>query len=96
MTNPQILHVEVVYARSDVQQLAAIELGVGATAHDALRLSGLLQQFPEIELTTCKLGIFGRTIGLQHVLRDGDRVEIYRELPTDPKQARRERAWRQR
>lgn len=96
MANPQILHVEVVYARSDVQQLAVLELGIGATAHDALRLSGLLQWFPEITLKTYKLGIFGRTIGLQQVLRDGDRVEIYRELPTDPKQARRERARRQR
>lgn len=95
MANPQILHVEVVYARSDVQQLAVLELGIGATAHDALRLSGLLQQFPEITLKTYKLGIFGRTIGLQQVLRDGDRVEIYRELPIDPKQARRERARRQ-
>lgn len=96
MANPQILHVEVVYARRDVQQLAALELEAGATACDALHLSGLLQKFPEIELTTCKLGIFGRIVGPQQVLRDGDRVEIYRELPTDPKRARRERALTQR
>lgn len=92
MANPQILHVEVVYACSHLQQLRVLELGVGATAHDALHLSGLLQQFPEIELRSCKLGIFGRTVDPQQVLRDGDRLEIYRQLQTDPPQARRERA----
>lgn len=90
------LRIEVVYARSDVQQVAALELAAGATVHDAVRLSGLLQKFPEIKAMHWPLGIFGRPVVPEQLLRDGDRVEIYRRLHLDPKQARRERARNQR
>ena len=64
---------------------------LGSTVARAVRESGVLERFPEIDLRRAKLGIFGRRVGLQHVLREGDRIEIYRELVADPKSARRNR-----
>ncbi|MGH8313045.1 MAG: RnfH family protein, partial [Gammaproteobacteria bacterium] len=61
-----------------------------------VQLSGLQQKYPEIAATACRLGIFGRAVVPQQLLRDGDRVEIYRPLQVDPKQARRKRAHAQR
>jgi putative ubiquitin-RnfH superfamily antitoxin RatB of RatAB toxin-antitoxin module len=87
----QPIRVEVVYAARDGQVLVALEMEAGATAHQAIERSGILRRFPEIDLVSARVGIFGRVTGLATLLRDGDRVEIYRTLAADPKQTRRER-----
>jgi hypothetical protein len=66
----------------------------GTTARQAVERSGILQRFPEIDLDQVNLGIFGQVVSPDAGLRDGDRVEIYRPLIAEPKQARRERAQR--
>lgn len=91
--NASHIDVEVAYARPDVQRIIALRVPPATTARAALRLSGLVEIFPEIDADRCTLGIFGRVItGDDPVLVDGDRVEVYRQLARDPKEARRERA----
>jgi len=83
------LKVEVVYALPERIELVALELPAGATAADALRASGLADKASAI-------GIFGKRVDPATPLADGDRVEIYRALRLDPKDARRRRALRKR
>ncbi|HSC09210.1 MAG TPA: RnfH family protein [Steroidobacteraceae bacterium] len=87
-----MLRCEVAYARPDRQVVAVVELGEGATAADALRASGLLENCSEIDPATATFGVFGRVVPADHPLQDGDRVEIYRPLKVDPRAARRARA----
>lgn len=87
-----LIEIEVAYARPERQVLVTLELPRGATLLDAVRKSGLLQQFPEIELERATLGVFGKIKAGDEILSGGDRVEIYRPLLVDPKQARRKRA----
>ena len=96
MPSPEPSQVEVVYACSDVQHLAVVEFATGMKVADAVQRSGLLEKFPEINVAGCRFGIFGQTVTADQVLRNGDRVEIYRSLMVDPKAARRERARTQR
>lgn len=91
-----MLRVEVVYALRDRQVLLTLEVEEGTTARQAVERSGVLQRFPEIDLARAGLGIFGRVVAPDTRLRDGDRVEIYRSLIADPKDARRTRAARRR
>ncbi|MEC7803965.1 MAG: RnfH family protein [Pseudomonadota bacterium] len=87
------IEIEVGYASPDVQRIVALRVLPGTTARAALRLSGLVEIFPEIDPDNCTLGIFGQVIiGNDSVLTDGDRVEVYRQLRCDPKEARRKRA----
>lgn len=86
------MNVEVAYAKPDVQMILRIEVIEGASAETAIRASGILERFPEIDLRHNKIGIFGKPCGLEQALRPGDRVEIYRPLIADPKEARRSRA----
>lgn len=72
--------------------MVALTLAAGVRVRDAVEHSRLLRKFPEIDPQQCQLGIFGRRIQPDAVLRDGDRVEIYRALRIDPKEARRLRA----
>ena len=67
----------------------ALELPAGATLREALDRSGLPQRHPEIDTSTVRIGVWGKLRALDHVLRDKDRVEIYRPLQVDPKEARR-------
>lgn len=92
MANVEMIHVEVVYALPDTQQLIAIEVEKGTTLEMAIKESGILEQFPEIDLAKNKLGIFGKLKKPDTELRVGDRVEIYRPLIADPKEVRRQRA----
>jgi putative ubiquitin-RnfH superfamily antitoxin RatB of RatAB toxin-antitoxin module len=69
-----------------------LELPPGATLRNAVVRSGLLERHPEIDLAVQKLGVFGAPAALERPLAEGDRVEIYRELAMDPKEARRRRA----
>lgn len=86
------IEVEVVYALPDRQLLLTLRLPAGATVAEAIRRSGLREQFPEIDPERDGAGIFSRRVGLGEVLQAGDRVELYRPLIVDPKQARRQRA----
>ena len=72
-----------------------IVLAPGATVLQALQASGLAEAFPELDLRDAGIGIWGRKARLEQMLRDGDRVEVYRALKVDPKLARRERFRRQ-
>lgn len=86
--------VEVVYALPEWQSLVALTVPHGTTARTAVALSGLQQAHPDMDATPNKLGIFGKRVSADTVLNNGDRVEIYRELTADPKEARRRRARR--
>jgi hypothetical protein len=88
------LRVEVVYALPDGEDAVSLELRPGATAADAVRASGLLERHPEIDLGRHRIGIYGRVVAKQAPLAEGDRVEVYRPLLVDPKEARRRRALR--
>ena len=83
--------IEVVYALPAEQVLMRLRLPPGATAEQAIRLSGLLERYPEITLATATIGVFGKIVTLDTPLQAGDRVEIYRPLTVDPKEARRRR-----
>ena len=68
-----------------------LELPRGATVLQALQASAIADEFPSLDLDAAAVGIWGRKVGTNHPLRDGDRVEVYRPLQVDPKVARRER-----
>ncbi len=91
-----LIHVSLVYSAQarDVLELP-LRLRPDCTVLQALQTSGLLAQRPELDLATMTLGVWGRKVALTHVLRDRDRIEIYRPLKVDPKVARRERFVRQ-
>ncbi len=84
--------VEVAYGLSDKQELLSLQLDKGALVQDAIEQSGILDDFPEIDLKKNKVGVFGKITQLSHQLRDKDRVEIYRPLIADPKEVRKKRA----
>jgi uncharacterized protein len=86
------LLIEVVYARQEQLDAVSLRLAEGCTAGQALGASGLLERHPELELRCEQLGIHGRRVASTHALADGDRVEVYRPLEIDPKEARRARA----
>ena len=86
------IQVEVAYALPEQQVILPIKAPVGITVEEAIKRSGILQRFPEIQLTQAKVGIFSKLSKLDTVLRDKDRVEIYRPLIADPKEVRRKRA----
>lgn len=81
--------VEVVFALPDRQVLVVLELGEGATVAEAIERSGLAAEFPAEAIEALPVGIWGRVTARDHVLADGDRVEIYRPLEIDPREARR-------
>ena len=89
--------VEVVYARPETQRLIALEVPAGTTLIEAVRRSGILECFPEIDADAAPMGIFGEVVDDRaRELRHLDRVEIYRPLEADPREQRRERAAAQR
>lgn len=86
--------VEVAYATPLRQEVIEVVIRPGASIEQVIRESGLLERFPEIDLARSQVGIFGEIASLRDPVRDGDRVEIYRPLLADPKEARRRRAAR--
>lgn len=92
MSDAGLIKVEVAYARSERQLILPVNVPVGTTALEAVRQSGIGKQFAEIDPDAARLGIFGKAIKPGQVLTEGDRVEIYRPLKADPKEARRARA----
>ena len=90
------IRVEVVFATPARQELKALELPSGATVADAIEGSGLQALFDEIDFDQLEVGIWGRVTERSTPLREGDRVELYRPLARDPREARRELAKAQR
>ncbi len=87
-----LLHISVVYAPAQRELVEVnLQLPAGATVQSAVEASGLRQRFAEIDLEPGSVGVWGRKAPLDHVLREADRVEIWRPLRVDPKLARRER-----
>ena len=79
------MKIGIAYALPQRQAWFDVELPDGATIQDAINRSGILKQFPEIDLEKNKVGIFGKVGKLDAALNDGDRVEIYRPIICDPK-----------
>lgn len=84
--------IEVAYALEKKQTLLALEVDEGTRLKQAIEVSGILDIYPKIDLSKDKTGIFGKIAKLDTVLREKDRIEIYRPLIADPKQVRKERA----
>ena len=86
------MRVEVAYSpRAREVDHVSLDLAEGSTVLHALRESRLLERHPEIDLAQVKVGVWGRVVPLSQGLRAGDRVEVYRALVVDPKEARRQR-----
>ena len=83
------MKIEVVYALPDRQELIELSVDAGTSVETAIGLSGIAERFPELDLTACAVGVWGRVVAPATILRDGDRVEIYRPLEIDPREARR-------
>jgi len=96
MENAAELEVTVVYATPAVQRSVTVRLPAGASVTDAIEQSGLLETHPEILSAGSAIGIFGEVTAPETQVADGDRIEIYRPLIADPKEARRRRGRRQR
>lgn len=86
------INIEVVYALPNEQTLLKQSVPAGTTVVEAIKVCGVLEKYPEIDLANNKLGIFGKLTKADAVLRDKDRIEIYRPLIADPKEVRRKRA----
>ena len=84
--------VEVAYALADKQSLISLEVKEGTTLKEAIEASGILEIYNQIDLSKQQVGIFSKFASLDTVLREKDRVEIYRPLVADPKEVRKERA----
>ena len=87
-----MLEIEIVYGLADRQVLKSMTVAEGTTVREAALQSGLEVEFLELDLQQAPLGIFGKVVKDETVLRDGDRIEVYRPLLIDPKEARRKRA----
>lgn len=86
------LHIEVVYGVPNKQELLSVVVPENTTVEQAIVESGILSLFPDIDLNVNKVGVWNRTVKLSEVLRDTDRIEIYRPLIADPKEVRKRRA----
>jgi putative ubiquitin-RnfH superfamily antitoxin RatB of RatAB toxin-antitoxin module len=91
-THSEEMMVEVAYALPNQQVILPVKVPAGTTAETAIKQSGVLAKFPEIDLAVNKIGVFGKLSKLDAELRHLDRVEIYRPLIADPKEVRRQRA----
>lgn len=78
------MRISVIYAEPNAQRWLELDVPEETSAEEAIRLSGLLHQFPEIDLEENKIGVFGKVVKLDQFLKQGDRVEIYRPITADP------------
>ena len=92
MSGADLLAIEVAYALPDRQSLLRLDVPAGTTVEQAVQRSGLLEQYPDIDLAAAAVGIFGKPVPATTEVKSGDRVEVYRPLIADPKAARRKRA----
>jgi putative ubiquitin-RnfH superfamily antitoxin RatB of RatAB toxin-antitoxin module len=86
------IEIEVVYALPQRQWVLQVRVPEGSTIAQAIEISGIAWRVPQVTLAAAAFGVFGEPKPLDHVLRAGDRVEIYRPLAADPKDVRRSRA----
>lgn len=87
-----MISVEIVFALPTKATTLTVEVAQGTTAEQAVIQSGIIDKCPEIDPTALTLGVWNRTVKEHYELKDGDRIEIYRPLIADPKDARRKRA----
>jgi uncharacterized protein len=85
------IRIEIVYAEPHRAIVKALSLAAGSRIVDALQLAAVDPSFRGVDLFNSPLGVFGRAAGQDYVLKEGDRIEIYRPLAADPKAARRSR-----
>src|SRR3990167_9698547 len=90
--NKHQMIIEVAYSAFQTQSILTIHVKRGITIEEAIHHSGILTLFPEIDLTQLNVGIFGSQCALTDIVYEGDRIEIYRPLLIDPKEARRAKA----
>lgn len=95
MPEEKNIEVQVCYSSGDAVSLLDVLVSCGATVRDAVNASRILEMYPELNLDTLKIGIYGKLKDASAVLHAGDRVEIYRSLLADPMEARRRRAQKQ-
>ena len=88
----ELISVEVTYASKSRQSLKSLNVPRGTKVIEAIQLSGICDEFPELNIETARIGIFSQFVEKEQVLNEHDRVEIYRPLLIDPKEARRQRA----
>ena len=93
-TQRGLIEIEVVYALPQTQTVVTLQVPVGTRVKEAIARSGIASRHPDVDWESVVVGIFGKRVPLSTVLREHDRVEIYRPLIADPKQARRKRAQR--
>ena len=86
------MRIEIAFALPNEQIIIPLDIEGDVSIADAIKRSHILERFPEIDLAENKVGVFGKLMRLEDELRDGDRVEIYRKLIANPKQARKNRA----
>jgi len=92
VSGAETINVEVAYALPEKQLMMPVNVDVGTTVGGAIVQSGIMMEFPDLDLEHSDVGIFGKATKMETVLQDGDRVEIYRPLIADPKEVRRQRA----
>ena len=93
---PADIRVQVCYATPQRQILRDLTVARGCTVQQAIEQSGVLRDAPEIDLSSCRVGIYNKLKALDTMLREFDRIEIYRPLIADPKESRRKRAEKKR
>ena len=88
----ELITVEVAYATPENQVIIKLDIKQGSTIAEVIEQSGLLNQFPQLDLNTMSVGVFSTLQTLNYSVQAGDRIEIYRPLANDPKEIRRQRA----
>lgn len=83
--------IRVAYATGEEQVIIELSVADGTTIQEAIQRSGILNRYPDIDLRRQRVGVFGQARALDYCPRTGDRIEIYRPLVLDPKEARRKR-----
>ncbi len=89
--DPEFIHVEVAYALPHQQKIIRLRVASDSTVQAIIEQSGILSIFPNIDLITNKVGVYGKAIRLDQSVCDGDRIEIYRPLIADPREIRKQR-----
>jgi len=83
------VNIELVFALPDRQEIASLEIDPGTTVEHAISVSRIEERFPDEEFAGFQAGIWGKPVGRDHPLKNGDRLELYRPLLMDPREARR-------
>ncbi len=94
MSDRQKISIEVACATPDKQRLIKLEVPQGTSAREAIVLSGIEKEFPQLDIPNSAIGVFGEVVKEDHPLKQDDRVEVYRPLINDPREARRSLAAR--